>query len=194
MAGGAASRLGGRSKCLFRINGRRILPDLLEKLSECFSEVLISTRDPLPYLDLGVPPVFDKSPERCSLAGIHGGLAACIADRAFIVPCDTPFLKPELIRLLVSRIRPGIDVVIPVRDDGRVEPLCAIYSKRCLPHIADQLARGDKKIINFFDKVNVLTVPETDLRIADPCLDSFINLNTPEDVKKAVLLARTRSR
>ncbi len=193
LAGGAASRLGGRPKCLLRINGRRILPELLKKLSKCFPEILISTRNPLPFLNMGVPLALDKVPGRCSLAGIHGGLSFCIADHAFIVPCDAPFLKPDLIRLLASQVRPEIDVVIPMRDDGRMEPLCAIYSKRCLPHIADQLARGDKKIINFFDKVNVLQVPESALRAADPYLDSFINLNTPADVKMAALLSRSRT-
>jgi molybdopterin-guanine dinucleotide biosynthesis protein A len=191
LTGGLASRLGGKPKCFFRINGRRTLPALLEKLSSCFAEVLISTRDPQPYLHLGVPLALDKAPQRCSLAGIHGGLDCCTSSHAFFAPCDAPFLQPELIRLLVGRVRPGVDVVIPARGNGRREPLCAVYSKRCLPHIAEQLARGNKRIISFFHKVNVLEVPEAELRAVDPDLVSFINLNTPADVKMAALLARS---
>ena len=190
LAGGASSRMGGKSKCMLRINGKRILPILLKKFAQCFPEILISTRNPLPYLNMGVPLALDKVPSKSSLAGIHGGLTFCIADHAFISSCDVPFLKIELVKLLLDHVTPEVDVVVPLRDNGLMEPLCAIYSKRCIPFISDQLARGDHKIINFFDKVNVVTVPEKTLRTVDPDLDSFTNLNTPADLKVAALKAK----
>lgn len=193
LAGGAASRLGGRTKCLLRINGVRIMPALLRKFSQCFPEILISTRNPLPYLNMGVPLALDKVPGRSSLAGIHGGLTFCIADHAFISPCDVPFLKVDLVKVIIDHVEPEADVVVPVMENGAMEPLCAVYSKRCIPFIAEQLARGENKIINFFDKVNVVRVDEAKLRAVDPNLDSFINLNTPADVRAAALKARTES-
>ncbi|MEF2145974.1 MAG: molybdenum cofactor guanylyltransferase, partial [Desulfovibrionaceae bacterium] len=72
------------------------------------------------------------------------------------------------------------------------EPLCAIYSKRCLPHIEEQLGRGDFKIINFFDKVHVRDVSVRLLAQHDPDLLSFRNLNTPEELARARELAEKK--
>lgn len=191
LAGGPSSRMGGKPKCMMRINGKRIMPLLLKKFSHCFSEILIATRNPLPFLTMGVPLALDKVAFQSPLAGIHGGLTFCVAPHAFIAPCDVPFLKVELIRLLLERVTPEADVVVPVVD-GHPMPLCAVYSKRCLPFIKEQLSRGDNKITDFFDKVNVVKVEEKDLTSVDPDLDSFFNLNTPADMRQAILKAKRR--
>ena len=63
-----------------------------------------------------------------------------------------------------------------------IQPLSAIYSRRCLEPIADQLAEGKLKVSHFFSKVKVKKVPEISLRQVDPELKSFFNINTPEDM------------
>jgi molybdopterin-guanine dinucleotide biosynthesis protein A len=62
------------------------------------------------------------------------------------------------------------------------QPLSAIYSRRCLEPIANQLAEGKLKVSHFFPKVRTKMVPETSLRQVDPELKSFFNINTPEDL------------
>jgi molybdopterin-guanine dinucleotide biosynthesis protein A len=70
---------------------------------------------------------------------------------------------------------------MPVTGKGN-EPLCAIYSKRCIKPIERQLKNEDTKIVNFFPKVRVKEIPERELRSADPHLVSFFNINTPKDL------------
>ena len=48
-----------------------------------------------------------------------------------------------------------------------------------------QLGRGELKIDRFFRKVRVRTLPATRLRRVDPELDSFFNVNTPQDLQAA---------
>jgi molybdopterin-guanine dinucleotide biosynthesis protein A len=92
-----------------------------------------------------------------------------------------PFLKKELVQVLLQAIEPRWDVIVPVTREG-YQPLCAVYSKRCFKPIEDQLSRGDLKISNFFSRVKVKEIPEASLRAADPELISFYNINTQEDL------------
>ena len=74
-------------------------------------------------------------------------------------------------------------MVLPQKPDGYFEPLCAIYSRRCLPCIEAQLEHEDYKIVRFFDKVRVSPLPVAALLRADPDLVTFRNANTPEELE-----------
>lgn len=179
LAGGLNSRMGGRNKALLDVHGQRIVDRIIKVLKTLFDEILLVARDPAPYRHLPVNIVEDLFDARSSLTGIHAGLSQARAGFGFVVPCDAPFLQPDLIRAILEEIRPDTDVVIPCID-GFYQPLCAVYAKQCLPHIQAMLERGDYKIINFFGDIRLKTVPLEKLEQADPEQRSFINVNTPE--------------
>jgi molybdopterin-guanine dinucleotide biosynthesis protein A len=130
------------------------------------------------YTGTPVHVVTDLYDDRSSLTGIHAGLVKARADYAFVVPCDAPFLRPDVVKLLLHELGAEWDVVVPFLE-GNYEPLCAIYSKRCIPAIEAQLDRGDYRIFNFFDQMNVKLVSADQIKAADPGLLSFFNVNTP---------------
>lgn len=187
LAGGAAARLGGARKGLLRVGGRAVLARLLDTLAELFEERVIAVREAAPFLHYGLPLALDRLPGHCPLVGIHAGLSFIRADYGFVAPWDAPFLKADLVRTLLKHVDKSTDVVVPLKTDGYVEPLCAVYSKRCLAPIETQLAQGRRHVTRFYDKVNVARVPVSELLPADPDLESFLNLNTPDDVRAAVL-------
>jgi molybdopterin-guanine dinucleotide biosynthesis protein A len=178
LAGGLNRRMQGRNKAFLKIDGRTILDRLLFSLKSAFSEILLVTRQPELYSSYLLRMVKDIHEERSSLTGIHAGLVHARAAFGFMVPCDIPFLQPDLISLLLNELEPGLDVVVPFYD-GHYQPLCAIYSKRCIPLIEKQLAVSDYKISHLFESVPVKTVPVEKLKTADPDLISFLNVNTP---------------
>ena len=182
LAGGRNTRMDGRNKAFLEVGGKTILDRLIETLQLFFIEILLVTRSPELYAQYPVRIVQDIYPARASLTGVHAGLAHAVADYAFVVPCDTPFLKPELIRMLLAEIEPEVDVIVPMVN-GYYEPLCAIYSKRCLGPIEAQLDRGDYKISRIFDRVRLKTIPVEKIKAADARLDSFFNVNTPAALK-----------
>ena len=92
-----------------------------------------------------------------------------------------PFLKIDLLKFIISETD-GSDAVIPMVR-GFVEPLHAIYSKRCLPAIKNCLENEDLRIKSFFSKVKCKYIPENKIKRYDPSLLSFLNLNTPETVE-----------
>ena len=131
-----------------------------------------------------------------------------------MVACDMPFLNEALLRYLIALI-PQFDVVIPRAfsasvktprsargDEARegiippqrhqlfakeidLHPLHAVYSKRCLPAIEERLHADDLRAISFHDAVRVRVVEPAEVERFDPKHLSFINVNTPEDLKLA---------
>jgi molybdopterin-guanine dinucleotide biosynthesis protein A len=187
-AGGKSTRMGGRPKALMELGGRRIIDRVVTALSEVVEDLLIVTNTPDLYESLGLPMVPDVYPDHGSLGGIYSGLKAAGGEAAFTVACDMPFLHREVVRLVVERAPLG-DVVIP-RVGRQLETLHAAYRKTCLPHIEEQLLRGQLKIVDFFDRVRVVEIPEAELaRWGDPAV-VCMNVNTPEELERARALIR----
>jgi len=179
LAGGLNSRMGGRNKAFLKVGGRDILDRTLDTLGPMFGDILLVTREPGLYRGRPVRVVTDVYDVRSSLTGIHAGLVHAASDFAFMVACDAPFLRPALVRLLLGEIEPTADVIVPVRD-GHYEPLCAVYSKRCIPHIEEMLDRQNFRIFDFFGDVRLKVVADGKLRQADAEMLSFFNVNTPQ--------------
>ena len=189
LAGGLGTRMGRVKKAFLEVGGRTVLDRLLAVYRPLFPEIVISARDSAEFAFCGLPVAADRFEARSSLTGIHAGLDAIRATHGFFAACDAPFLQPGLIKRLLAEADPEDDVVIPIKEDGYREPLCAVYSKRCLPFIEAQLRREDFKIIRFFEHVVVREVPMGRLLPGDPNQVSFFNVNTPDDLRQAEQLA-----
>ena len=184
LSGGLSSRYNGENKALLRVGGRRIMDHLYGIFSELFDEIILVTNEPRQFLEWDLHIVTDIHAVRSSLTGIHTGLFYSSNPFAFFTACDTPFLKKELVQTLLENIDENVDIVWPQTKVG-IEPLCAVYSKRCL-QAADSHIRGNKfKIQRAFRRFRKKEVSEEILREKDPELLSFFNVNTPEDLARA---------
>lgn len=187
-AGGKSARMGGQPKALMELGGRRIIERVVEALEGTVDDLLVVTNTPGLYAFLGLPMVPDVYPDHGSLGGIYSGLKAASGQSAFTVACDMPFLRREVVRLVVERAALG-DVVIP-RVGDQYETMHAAYQKSCLPHMEARLRAGRLRIVGFFDAVRVITIAEAEIaRYGDPGL-VFMNVNTPEELERARALAR----
>lgn len=184
LAGGKNSRFSGKNKALVRIGGKRILDRIYDVFTILFDKIILVTNDPVQYMEWDFDIVTDIFPIRSSLTGIHTGLFYITTPYAFFVACDIPFIRKELIEILLDGVEPGIDIVIPETSKG-VEPLCSVYSKRCFKPIEEQLEKKSLKIQRVFQKVRVKKIPEDILRTIDPDLVSLYNINTPDDLARA---------
>ncbi len=192
LAGGLGTRMGHTKKAFIEINGQTIIDRLLAVYRPIFREILIAAREAGDFGETGYPVAVDRFYARSSLTGIHAGLDAMQTSHGFFAACDAPFLQQGLVKALLREATADLDVVIPVKEDGYREPLCAVYSKQCLAFIAAQLQREDYKIINFFKHVNVKEVPVSRLRGNDPGLVSFFNVNRPDDLAEAERMAKAQ--
>ena len=184
LAGGKNSRFSGKNKALVHIGGKRILDRIYEVFTILFDKIILVTNDPVQYMEWDFDIVTDIFPIRSSLTGIHTGLFYMTTPHAFFAACDIPFIKKELIEILLESVEPSIDIVIPETSKG-LEPLCSVYSKRCLKPIEEQLEKQSLKIERMFQKVRVKKISEDILRTIDQDLLSFSNINTPDDLARA---------
>jgi molybdopterin-guanine dinucleotide biosynthesis protein A len=173
------------------VQGQPLIQRVVERVRQVSRETVIVVADQdrgdaLP-LDKEARIALDIYPGKGSLGGIFSGLSAAQEAWGVVVACDMPFLNLDLLRYMAS-LREEVDAVVPVLE-GRPEPTHSLYSKACLPHIEARLKANDLKISGFFDEVRVKYVPEDDIARFDPDYLSFFNINSPEDLDKALALA-----
>ncbi len=189
LAGGRSRRL-GRDKAVEPFDGKPLLRRVVDRLADVVDETVLVVADAEQGERIPLPDsarvVVDGYPDCGSLGGIFTGLSAAMGDWGLVVACDMPFLDPELLRHILDQ-RGGHDAVVPVLD-GRPEPTHAAYSKACLPPIERRLRAGELKIAGFFDDVSVRQVPEAEVEEIDPGRLSFLNVNTPDDLERALAL------
>lgn len=183
LAGGRSRRMGGVNKALLEVGGIKIVDRVVCALREVFSEIMLVTNSPDEYAFLDLPMTPDLRPGHGALGGLHAGLKRLSCSHGFFVACDMPFLSPEAIRRMVS-LAPGWDVVIP-RINGHLEPLHAIYSRRCVRPMERLMDKGDLKVSNFLSSVAVREVEQHELLVDDPRYGFVMNLNTPQDLIRA---------
>jgi len=192
LSGGKNSRMKGDNKAFLRIGSLSCLDRILEVLRGLFGEILLVTKDTDLYRPEGVRVVGDILNVQSPLSGIHAGLKEMSSEFAFVVGCDTPFLKKEVVEMLIGEISSGADVIVPF-SQTYFQPLCAVYSKRSLQPIEDQLLRNDLKVDRLFGRISLKKIPYERLMSVDPDLISFFNVNTSEDLKRAGQILKKES-
>lgn len=176
LAGGMSRRM-GRCKAELEIDGET----MLSRTARCFAgfpELLISANDPALGADLGrvVP---DEYPGQGPLAGLHAAMGSTDRRAILCLPCDLPRFTPEAAEYLLGEYS-GEDVLVFSDRNGRLHPLCGIYSCALRPRIGEMLKKGERRIQDLLDRSETRI-----LRPGDDLPDSvFFNVNTPEDFER----------
>jgi molybdenum cofactor guanylyltransferase len=135
LAGGRATRFGGRDKSGLIVGGRSILDRQVAELGKVASDMLLLSGDhthATPHSDLRV--ISDRVPDCGPLGGLDAALAAARYDRLVLVACDMPFVHARLLQHLIA-LTSEADAVVPRTERG-YHPLCAAYTRACQPAIA----------------------------------------------------------
>ncbi len=181
LAGGRSSRY-GKNKALVKVDGIPLVERALRTMGTIFEHVIMITNTPSEYAYLQVPMFQDIIKGLGPLGGIYTGLKVISNQAGFFVACDMPFLNPTLIQHMVA-IRDDFDAVVP-RIAGWIEALHGLYTIRCRGSIETLIQSGTYQIFQFFSSVSVRFVDEDDIRKWDPDLRSFLNINTPDELKR----------
>jgi molybdopterin-guanine dinucleotide biosynthesis protein A len=199
LAGGKNTRIGKNKAFIQLPTGETILQNTLNVLQKIFPEIIIVTNQKEAYLNFNAQAnagssrqvVEDLIKERGPLGGIFTGLCYSTSKRNFVMACDMPFVNPAVIKLLLDEGE-SHDVVIP-EIDGEVEPLFAVYSKNCMPVMFEHLQKQNLKMRELLSKLKVKKVKAEDIDRIDPQHLCFFNVNTHEDLQRALNLKTKRS-
>jgi len=181
LAGGKSSRFGS-NKALALHQGDALIQGITRRLAGLFPETLIITNTPEDYAFLGWPMAADQYQNCGPLAGIHAALRTTSQPRAFVCGCDMPLVNPELIRFLCEL--PGDhEVALPWLPEGP-EPLYAVYSKKILPLIEENLNAGQYKLGGLYEKLRIRKVTTEEILQVLPDLTTFQNINHQHDLAR----------
>jgi molybdopterin-guanine dinucleotide biosynthesis protein A len=176
LVGGRSSRMGA-DKAHALSGGRALALRVADRAAQVCNSIF-AVGDPVKYADLGLPVIADSRPGSGPLAAIETALAVSENEANLILACDMPALGENLLEELFEA---GGDITVPRHDSGEIEPLCAVYGRRCLPLVREALDSGIRSVTEalrrFPPRCEVRYV-----RVADPA--AFANLNTPEDWRR----------
>ncbi len=191
LAGGKSRRM-GEDKRFLHVGDRTLFERSLTVLRSIFQNVLIVIAQDSPTLEAEVPVIRDLVPNCGNLGGLYSGLQQASTEHVFVVACDMPFLTPEAVRYLI-RLKNNADIVMAQRDNG-LEPMHALYGRRCLPVLEEMVRTRHLKIQDIVEhsSLNVRLIKEAELSRIDPEGRSFLNVNTPSDLEAARRLHRAQ--
>jgi len=188
LSGGQSSRM-GQEKGLMKLGGISLVERVAAAVSEVADEVVIAVapskiREYRSILDSRYKIVADKQRDQGPIFGLISGLSSASGDFVVVCPCDTPLVRPEVLKMIREKAV-GFDCAVPVIR-GYLEPLVACYSRTvCLSAFEKRVSSGALKLVDALKGLNVVRVPEQSIRRLDPELESFWNLNTPTDLAEA---------
>ncbi len=208
LCGGRSSRM-QQDKNFVVWRGHSLLHQVIHQVRAVCSRVVLvtSARDqplppdlPLDSLEVVVDSDPWAGPAAALAAGLHylnasatsvdgtraepdsGKADTCV----FLSGNDSPCLQPTVIQHLRERLHRSRSAlaVVPraAGDPAAVFPLCAVYSSRSQPLVANYVQNGGRSMRGLLDCLPVEWLEEPRLRQLDPDLRSLINLNTPADL------------
>ncbi len=180
LAGGHSKRMGS-DKSFALLDGRPLLEHVIEHVTALDLPLILIANDVERYQPFGLPVFSDLLPEKGSLGGIYTAISVSQAEYTLCVACDMPFLNPALLGHLVS-LRQDYAAVVP-RVANRAQGLHALYQQTCAPALRSALDQDRLRIGEFLQTIRTRYVEEDDLRLLDPDLRSFTNMNTPEELR-----------
>jgi molybdopterin-guanine dinucleotide biosynthesis protein A len=183
LAGGSNTRF-PLIKGLVKVGGERIIERTVRILREFCDEIIISTNCPENYFYLREKMVGDLYPMAGPAVGIFSALLHSSNDRNFVVACDMPFIKRELIQYIID-VQSDAPVVICSRR-GYIDPLFGLYRKRLLPVLESHLQRGNTPLYRIIMSGETHIIHEEEILRLDAGMSSFVNINTPQDFENFI--------
>jgi molybdopterin-guanine dinucleotide biosynthesis protein A len=177
LAGGLSRRM-GRDKAALPAGNGTLIAHLARRLAPVVDEIIVASGSMTPNLP-DVRLVADREPGLGPLAGMHAGFTAARRPHVWVVACDLPDVEPAVVTLL-QEMAAAYDGVVP-RIGGEPQGVCALYQRSLAARIDALLNAGERSIKSLLAASNICYVAPDELRVVDPQLRSFRNINTPAD-------------
>ena len=188
LAGGKSSRM-GFDKQLLKINERRLMDSLIQKLSPEFEEIIIVTNRPELYIGLSHIITKDILEDKGALGGIHAGLNYSSSKYAFVTACDMPNVNMDYVRFMKDALSESTSFGCVTKFGSWIEPFSSFYSIELIKNIEEYLETGRRSINVLLKSLNITYIEENAARKFSPNWDMFLNLNTKEDLDKFIFNA-----
>jgi len=168
----------GTDKALLPFGGSTLAAHMVARIRPWVDEVVISARVGQKGLP-DVPVVFDTAIDGGPLPALTGALPVLRHDHILVVAVDTPLLVPELIPMLHDRMGDH-EVSVPWVRGYPVMAL-SVVSRTAVLRVAPMLSERSG-LRDLLPLVRAEKVFDSEIRMIDPQLQSFLPCNTPDEL------------
>lgn len=176
LSGGKSSRM-KTDKGFVLIDGKPMIQHILDTLKKVSDNVIIIANDDK-YKTLGFPCYADIIPDCGPIGGIYTGLVHTDSRKNLILSCDIPLVSAAFLTQLISKVATE-DVLVP-EHNGKTEPLCAVYDKRCMEVLKERIENGELKMMDALLQLNTVYF-KMDSNEWN-AVHLFTNINTPDEL------------
>lgn len=180
LAGGRGLRAGGIDKSQLVVDGKSFLEHIISELPDKYELKISYNKNTLPEM-YNKYVIKDIVQGIGPLGGIYTALKKMDSDIVLVVPCDMPFFEIKLAKILESKFNNFYDAIVWKAGDGKIHPLCGLYSKTCIPVIEEFIKNKNYKITDILNNVSTLYLDAAEENIHDKL---FTNINTLDNYYK----------
>ena len=180
---GGGSRRFGSDKAFARWKGRTLLEWTIENASHLTEDIHILAKDAGKFSPFPCPVIEDIFNENTPLNGILS-IIPRVEEWLLLLACDIPFFDLGVLDLLWENR--DSDKASVIRVFGKYQPFLALYPVSVLHFWEEAFATGDYHLQRVVEKMPRRVFEEEELLIHGLSLDSFSNINTPEDLDRVV--------
>lgn len=192
VAGGKSERF-GMDKKFIKFKGKTFVENVVEEAREFSDEIVVSLGKGEKIQGInekeGLKIAFDKETWKGPLVGICSSVDLCQGEYVVVLSVDSPSIKPDIFKEMIRECR-RYDAVIPIRKDGKLEVLHAVYNLQKLKEAClkaqEKGERSVKDMTTHLENVKLIDIER--FRKYDPNLLTFINVNTKEELDRLVKL------
>ncbi|MBJ7329808.1 MAG: molybdenum cofactor guanylyltransferase [Solirubrobacteraceae bacterium] len=187
LAGGRGRRL-GEPKMQAEIDGRPLLEIAIARATEAGLPAVVVTKPDTRLPAVAAPVLHEPVEPEHPLLGIVTAMKELPDAQAIVVlGGDLPFVPVALVRALAE----ADGSTVPVAA-GRHQPLVARYERALLPSLEAALA-DDASITATVRSLGFAPLQGARLALLDPTGHAFMNVNTPDDLTRARVIAHSWS-
>ena len=180
LSGGQATRMNGKDKGLVLFKDKPLISYVVNTIHKNVDSILVSANKNLDlYQKFGKVITDDLANFQGPLAGISKAIDMAHTQYLLVLPCDGPFIHSVLLKRLTQSMQQHHTDICIASDGDKIQPTFALINTNIKNKLDQYLARGNRKLGQFFKENKAITVDFCD----HPKM--FINLNSPEDLSSA---------
>ena len=186
LAGGKSQRF-GQDKSQIKLNGKILINYILNEIVDKFRETLIIANTPIDHMQS------DKISITQDFKNGLGPLGGVLTGMKWIkkknkrykwistFPSDTPFFTKKELDFFYENIKIDESKLFFIKNKEKRHNIFGLWSLDLMEQLETDLLKGDRKVEDWANSIGVTTV---NIEYKKP--DPFFNINTKEDLKKAI--------
>ena len=186
LAGGKSQRF-GQDKSQVKLQNKLLIDYILEEIVDEFKEVLIIANEQIKFMQSqNISVIKDFKSGVGPLGGVLTAMKWIKENNKHYkwistFPSDTPFFTKKELKYFYKKIEINESKLFFIKSKNKRHNIFGLWSVSLIEKLEADIMKGERKVEIWADSIGVKTV-NIDYKKPDP----FFNINTKEDLEKAV--------